>query len=217
MPAGSLDSATASIKAQHVEVGIGETRVALVTGANSGLGLETCRVFARQGITVILGCRSEEKGDEACRLIRAETPHADVRTMRIDTSSLLSVQEFASALAATGLPLHILVCNAGIMMGPRRTSSDGFELQLATNYIGHWLLVRSLLPILKASGTKSRRARIVHVSSIAAHFGGFRWEDMMHAKPPYRSMACYQASKLAQVVHCHELARRLQREGCVRF
>ena len=191
-----------------------ERRVALVTGANSGLGYETCRVLARDGLTVILGCRSVDKGDEACRTIRSETPHADVRVMRIDTSSLHSVVSFHATFAASGLPLHVLVCNAGIMMGPRRTSADGFELQLATNYLGHWLLVRSLLPILKASGTSTRRARVVSVSSIAAHFGGFAWGDMMRERPPYSSYASYCASKLAQVVHARELARRLEREGC---
>lgn len=189
-------------------------RVAVVTGANSGLGLEACRVLARRGFEVVMCCRTVSKGEEAAEELRKQDTSAQLSVMALDVSSLHSVERFCAAYRASGRRLDVLLCNAGMMMGPRRVSADGCELQLATNYLGHFHMISSLLALLKSCGTEAHCSRIIHVASIAARLGSINLADMMHEKGRYNSQACYSASKLAQVVHAQELARRLRAEGC---
>ena len=195
--------------------GATDERVAIITGGNSGLGYESALALLNKGFRVILACRSMERGAAARDKLRTQgggfRPSA-VSVSQLDTSSLKSVRDFASRVLAQGTPVHVLMCNAGIMMGPRRSSVDGHELQFATNYLGHFLLVETLLPLLSASGTLDNPARIIHVSSIAGRFGRLQLDDIMHAKggdEGYDTLRVYQQSKHAQIVYSHSLAARL--------
>jgi retinol dehydrogenase-12 len=196
-------------------VGTGQKRVAVITGANSGLGFETCRVLLSKGMRVIIACRSEEKGQAAVAELlvktagRPDPADSDAVFESLDVSSLGSVRTFAHKLLASDMPVHVLVCNAGIMMGPRRTSVDGIELQLATNYLGHFELCRLLQERLVASAP----ARIVHVSSMAARFASLDPKHLDRGEDGYSSQDVYGMSKLAQIVFSRELNRRLQGRG----
>jgi len=193
----------------------GEKRVAVITGANSGLGFETARVLLLKGMRVICACRSVEKAKqavEALRTLTIERPDAaeqDISFMELDVSSLDSVRRFAQAFLKLDIPLHVLLCNAGIMMGPQRQSVDGIDLQIATNYLGHFLLCSLLEEKLKASAP----ARVVHVSSVAARMGTIDFSNLNPVSQPYSSMKAYQMSKLMQVVFSRELNRRLEGTG----
>lgn len=193
----------------------GQKRVAVITGANSGLGRETARVLLMKGMRVVCACRNPEKGRDAVASLLTETADRpdpspdDARFMALDVSSLASVRTFAQAYQATGLPLHVLLCNAGIMMGPQRASVDGIELQLATNYLGHFELCRVLRDVL----VDSAPARVVHVSSLAARFGSILLEELNQLGTEYNSQAVYSMTKLMQVVFSRTLSRRLEGTG----
>ena len=193
----------------------GEKKVAVITGANSGLGFETARVLLLSGMRVVCACRNLEKGAEAVadlRRLTAARPapeERDIQLMGLDVSSLSSVRSFTKAYRDTGMPLHVLLCNAGIMMGPPRQSVDGVDLQVATNYLGHFLLCKELQECLKSSAP----ARIVHVSSIAARMGSIDFDSLNPSMENYSSMRVYQMSKLMQVVFSRELNTRLEGTG----
>jgi NAD(P)-dependent dehydrogenase (short-subunit alcohol dehydrogenase family) len=195
----------------------GEKRVAVITGANAGLGFETARVLLEKGMRVVCACRDAERGTAAvAELLRrtAGRPDArddDARFLPLDVSSLASVRAFAAAWPAQGLPLHVLLCNAGIMMGPPRLSVDGVDLQIATNYLGHFLLCQLLREALIASAP----ARVVHVSSMAARFGSIDVDRLNPDQSAYDSQQVYAASKLMQVVFSRELNERLQGTGVI--
>ena len=197
---------------QRVE---GQKRIAVITGANSGLGFETARVLLNQGMQVVLACRNAEKANAAVGALRELTKgrpdpaEDDITSMTLDVSSLKSVRDFAKAYMATGKPLHVLLCNAGIMMGPKRQSEDGVDLQIATNYLGHFLLCQLLSETLVASAP----ARVVHVSSIAARMGAIDFSNLNPMSEPYDSLKVYQMSKLMQVVFSRELNKRLEGTG----
>jgi NAD(P)-dependent dehydrogenase (short-subunit alcohol dehydrogenase family) len=198
--------------AQRVD---GRKRVAVITGANAGLGFETARVLLAKGMRVVVACRSPERGHAAVAELLAKTADRndaavdDAVFAELDVSSLGSVRAFAQRIVAANTPIHVLVCNAGIMMGPRRTSVDGVELQLATNYLGHFELCRLLQDRLIASAP----ARIVHVSSLAARFASIEPDRLNRGDDDYSSRSVYGMTKLAQVVFSRELNRRLQGTG----
>lgn len=162
----------------------GQKRVAIITGANSGLGFETARVLLLHGMRVICACRSPDKGAAAVIELLAKTTErpdaseSDCLFMQLDVSSLKSVRSFARSFVESGLKVHVLLCNAGIMMGPRRESVDGVELQFATNYLGHFLLC----DLLKEKLISCAPSRIIHVASIAARFGKVDLEDLQSIK-----------------------------------
>lgn len=193
----------------------GRKRVAVITGANSGLGFETARALLARGMRVVVACRSAERGEAAvAELLQktADRPDAavdDAVFAALDVSSLGSVRSFAERWLATDTPIHVLLCNAGIMMGPRRTSVDGVELQLATNYLGHFELCRLLQDRMVASAP----ARIIHVSSLAARFASIDPDHLNRGDDDYSSRDVYGMTKLAQVVFSRELNRRLQDKG----
>lgn len=193
----------------------GRKKVAVITGANSGLGFETARVLLLKGMQVVCACRNLEKGTEAIKRLReltAKRPSAqdnDIRLMELDVSNLNSVRTFAESYQQSGLPIHVLLCNAGIMMGPPRRSVDDIDLQVATNYLGHFLLCNELLDCLKSSAP----ARIVHVSSIAARMGTIDLNNLNPSPENYNSMRVYQMTKLMTVVFSRELNSRLEGTG----
>ncbi|MBB5746951.1 SDR family oxidoreductase [Brevundimonas variabilis] len=183
-------------------------RLVIVTGSNSGTGYETARVLAGRGADVVMAARNAGKAEVARQSILAAHPGALVRYEALDLASLASVTDFADRFARAGRPIDILVNNAGVMALPRRqVSVDGFELQMATNYFGHFALTARLLPLLSAGA-----ARVVQVSSIVHRQGQIRLEDLNH-ETGYRPWPVYAQSKLAMLMFALELARRNDANG----
>jgi NAD(P)-dependent dehydrogenase (short-subunit alcohol dehydrogenase family) len=178
-------------------------KLAVVTGATAGLGLETALGLAAAGADVVLAARNADKGSDAEVLIRARAPGAKVRFEPVDLADLTSVRAFADRLLWEGRPIDVLVNNAGVMDLPtRRTTADGHEMQLGVNYLSHFALTARLLPLLKAA-----RARVVQLSSVAHRGGRVAIEDL-NAERGYRSWGIYQQSKLAMLMFAIELQRR---------
>ncbi|MFI1992974.1 oxidoreductase [Actinoplanes sp. NPDC020271] len=179
-------------------------RVAVVTGANSGLGLVTATELARHGARVVLAVRDTAAGAEAARRVGG-----DVEVRELDLASLASVRAFAAKLATDHPAIDLLVNNAGVvLLGPRRTSADGFELQLATNVLGHFALTGLLLDALTAAGP----ARVIGLSSITHRGAHLDFDDLMFERN-YRAATAYGRSKLATTVFGLELDRRLRAAG----
>lgn len=179
----------------------------IVTGGNAGIGFATAKALAAKRATVVIGCRNSEKAGQAIAAIRAEHPGADIEAMQIDLASFASVRAFAGRL--TELPmLNVLINNAGMMMGPKAETEDGFELQFGTNVLGHHLLNGLLLPVL----ARTPNARIVTVSSLG-HWAGRLDLDNLNAEKHYSPTHNYEQTKLANLVLAYELQRRLERAG----
>lgn len=187
-------------------------RRALVTGANSGLGLVTARELARHGAHVLLAVRDAGRGAAAQEQIRAEIgpDGGQVDVVRLDLADLASVRECADEVGAE--PLHLLVNNAGVMAIPRRETADGFEMQLGTNHLGHMALTLGLLPALARAGSTSAASRVVTVSSNAHKMGRIRLDDLMGSRR-YQPWGAYGQSKLANLLFTFELQHRLDAVG----
>ncbi len=181
-------------------------RVAVVTGGNSGLGLETARELARHGARVILTARDPAKGQTAVADIQASAPDAEVSVAELDLASLDSVRAFAGGLGEERLDL--LINNAGIMMTPPSKTADGFELQFGTNHLGHFALTGLLLDRL----ARADAARVVTLSSIAHKRGRLDFDDLQRERS-YGPQSAYEQSKLANAVFGVELDRRLRAAG----
>ena len=180
-------------------------RTALITGANSGIGWETARRLAARGARVILAGRSSTNLEQAASALLREDPAARLETLVLDLGDLDSIAKAAAPLATAGR-LDLLINNAGVMNVPeRRTTSDGFELTVGTNHLGHFALTAHLMPALE----RSPAARIVTVSAIAARWRSAALTDLM-SEDRYRPMAAYAKSKRANIVFTQELARRLE-------
>jgi len=179
-------------------------RTAIVTGGNSGIGLEAARMLAQKGARIVLGCRNAEKAKTAVDAIGHAAPGAQVEVLPLDLASLASVREFARAYAAKHARLDLLVNNAGVMAIPRRETADGFEMQLGTNHLGHFALTGLLLELLLAMPG----ARIVNVSSGAHRAGKMRFDDLQSTRS-YARWGAYGQSKLANLLFTFELQRRL--------
>ncbi|MFJ3302174.1 oxidoreductase [Streptomyces sp. NPDC086549] len=177
-------------------------RVAVVTGANSGLGYVTARELARKGARVVLACRNEARGREAVDRIGAEVPVARVEFGRLDLGDLASVRDFAEGFSYDRLDL--LVNNAGVMAPPYGTTADGFETQFGVNHLGHFALAGLLAPTLLATPG----ARIVTVSSMMHALANIDINDL-NSERRYRRWIAYARSKTANLLFTHELARRL--------
>lgn len=183
-------------------------QVALVTGANSGLGLVTARELARHGAQVVMACRDTAKGEAARTDLLADTggPAEQVEVRALDLASLESVRGFAAAWRG---PLDVLVLNAGVMAPPkRRQTADGFELQWGTNHLGHFALAGLLWPVLvEREGRPLSHARVVTVSSGAHKMGRIDFADLNHEQS-YKAWQAYGQSKLANLLFALELDRR---------
>ena len=183
-------------------------RSAIVTGTG-GLGFETALALARAGAHVVIAGRNPEKGAEAVAAIRETVPGARVRFGRVDLADLASIAEFASRIAQEHESVELLVNNAGVMRMPhRRETSDGFERQFGTNYLGHFALTMHLLPLLR----RGNKPRVVTVGSIAARWGAMNF-DNLHAERGYKPMQAYSQSKLACLMFAFELNRRSEAVG----
>jgi len=197
---------TSNWTAEHIPDLTG--KVAIVTGANSGIGYEMARALARKRATVILACRNEEKGEAAVRQIRQEYPQAKAELLQVDLAELASVRRFADDFATRYDRLDILINNAGVMATPFARTADGFELQFATNHLGHFALTGLLL----AHILRTPRARVVTVSSWGHHFGAIDF-DNLNAEKGYNPDRAYAQSKLANLLFTHELQRRFESAG----
>ncbi|MGI8505210.1 MAG: oxidoreductase [Solirubrobacteraceae bacterium] len=183
-------------------------RTAVVTGANSGLGLVTARELARAGASVVLACRNLDKGERALAELRAAPPGAQARVEALDLADLRSVREFAERLAAEQPSLDLLINNAGVMAPPRRLTADGFESQLGTNHLGHFALTGRLLGLLSGASAP----RVVTLSSMAHRVGMIKFDDLQRERR-YNRWLAYGQSKLANLMFCFELQRRASAAG----
>jgi NAD(P)-dependent dehydrogenase (short-subunit alcohol dehydrogenase family) len=184
-------------------------RVAVVTGSNTGLGLETAKALTARGAHVVLAVRNLDKGKAAATAITAATPGADVALQELDLSSLESVRTAAAELRSQHDHIDLLINNAGLMYPPRSTTADGFEMQFGTNHLGHFAFTGLLLDrLVSVPGS-----RVVTVSSVghrinaAIHFDDLQWERS------YSRVGAYGQSKLANLLFTYELQRRLAPHG----
>ncbi|MBV9366808.1 MAG: SDR family oxidoreductase [Solirubrobacterales bacterium] len=183
-------------------------RRAVVTGANSGLGLATARELARAGAHVVLAVRNTAKGDEAAGRIRSAVSGAALEVAPLDLADLDSVRDFAGRLAGAHDHLDLLINNAGVMAAPRRLTKDGFESQFGTNHLGHFALTGQVLPAL----LKAPAPRVVTVAS-TMHRGGKLNFDDLQGERKYSRWGAYRQSKLANLMFCFELQRRAAQAG----
>jgi NAD(P)-dependent dehydrogenase (short-subunit alcohol dehydrogenase family) len=184
-------------------------KVALVTGGSGGLGEETARAFAEKGARVVLTARNVPKGEAAAQAIRAATGNDAVEVGELELASLESVRALAQRFLSQHDALHILVNNAGVMACPFGRTAEGFELQLGTNHVGHFLLTCLLAPALR----KAAPSRIVSLSSRGHHASPVVFDDLHFSKRPYDKWQAYGQSKTANVLFAVEVDRRLGSHG----
>ena len=183
-------------------------RIAIVTGANAGLGFETALALAEKDCTVVLACRSLPNAEAARARILVQYPACTVECLALDLCDLKSVHSFATHYLKRHTTLHLLINNAGIMMPPFSLSKDGFESQLAANYLGHFALTGLLLPLLN----KTPGSRVVSLSSLAHKWSGICFDDL-NFQQGYSKRLAYGQSKLACLMFAYELQRRMQKTG----
>jgi NAD(P)-dependent dehydrogenase (short-subunit alcohol dehydrogenase family) len=184
-------------------------RVAVVTGANSGLGLATAELLASKGAHVVLAIRDVHKGRQAEAQIAARWPKAEISLQPLDLSSLASVRAAAAQLREAHDRVDLLINNAGVMFAPRHMTADGFEMQFGTNHLGHFALTGLLLEhLLKIEGS-----RVVTISSEMHKMGGSIHFDDLQWERRYKRVAAYSQSKLANLLFAYELQRRLAAHG----
>ena len=184
-------------------------KIAVITGANSGLGFEASRELVRKGATVVMAVRNMEKGQAAVDRISAEVPDADLELRTLDLGSLDSVRAFAARVHEEHDHVDILLNNAGLMATPAGQTNDGFETQVGTNHLGHFVLTQELMPVLEAADA----ARVVTVTSGARLQGHTLTETRIKLADDYDPWRAYGDSKLANYQFAIELARRLEAAG----
>jgi NAD(P)-dependent dehydrogenase (short-subunit alcohol dehydrogenase family) len=186
-------------------------KVAIVTGANSGLGYETALALAEKGATVVMACRSLPKAEAAAQQIRQTDPPGEVVVMELDLGDLDSVRDFAAAFQERYNRLDLLINNAGVMMPPYGQTAQGFETQIGVNHLGHFALTGLLLDVL----LRTPQSRVVTVSSGAHRFGQIDFDDLHWERKPYKPNPAYGQSKLANLLFTYELQRKLAAAGQV--
>ena len=185
-------------------------KVIIVTGANSGIGYEAAKEFARKGANTILACRSMDKAQTALDQIRQEIPRAQVEIMQLDLANLASVREFVEAFKSRYDRLDILVNNAGIMWVEYGKTVDGFERQFGTNHLGHFALTGLLFDLL----VNTSGARVVNVSSVGHRSGTMDFDNLMfEGGEGYGRHRAYGRSKLANLLFTYELQRKFETSG----
>nr|XP_016852696.1 PREDICTED: WW domain-containing oxidoreductase isoform X1 [Anolis carolinensis] len=191
-------------------------KVAIITGANSGIGFETAKSFALHGAHVILACRNASKANEAVQRILEEWHKAKVEAMTLDLGSLSSIRDFAEAFRAKNLSLHVLICNAAVFGVPWQLTADSLESTFQVNHLGHFYLVQLLRDLL----CRSAPARVVVVSSESHRFteikdssGKLDLNMLSPAKKEYWAMLAYNRSKLCNILMSNELNRQLSPHG----
>jgi NAD(P)-dependent dehydrogenase (short-subunit alcohol dehydrogenase family) len=183
-----------------------EGKVAIITGATSGLGKEAAKVLSSKGAKVIMAVRNTKKGDTVVQEIKDVIPNASIDVRKLDLDSLKSVKEFSDGVSASYDRLDILINNAGVMACPFSKTTDGFEIQMGVNHLGHFALTGHLMPLLK----KTKDSRIVATSSIAHRQGNINFDDINWADREYATGKAYGDSKIANLYFTYELARKLK-------
>ena len=192
-------------------------RVAVVTGASAGLGVETARVLAGAGARVLLVGRDQEKVAGVVKSLRDDNPQAEFDTALMDLSDLDSVRTTAADIAARYPEIHLLINNAGIMACPFGRTAQGFELQFGTNHLGHFLLTCLLAPSLLAAAGSDGESRVICLSSAAHRFGGMDFDDPNYEHRDYDKWGAYGQSKTANALFAVALDRRLRDRGVRTF
>ncbi len=182
-------------------------KTAVVTGANSGLGFAITQKLAQKGYRVVMACRNLQKADHAKSLLLEQAPKADLRLLALDLSEPASIDSFIQQFTEDVGQLDVLINNAGILGIPLSHNSVGQEMQMATNYLGNFILVGKLLPFFRTE----QQARIVTVGSLSNRFGKLMLDDLNWKSTPYKEMKAYANSKVALLTFTMELNRRLQR------
>ncbi|MFS8003477.1 putative very-long-chain 3-oxoacyl-CoA reductase [Helianthus anomalus] len=204
---------SATSTAEEVTEGIHASGLtAIVTGATSGIGSETARVLALRGVHVIMAVRNTEKATQVKETILKDIPNAKVDIMELDLSSMASVRDFAAKYQSSGLPIHVLINNAGVLSPQFKLSNEKIELHFATNHLGHFLLTNLLLETMKTTSyEQNTEGRIINVSSEGHRFAySGPLSDYMNNESSYSSIYAYGLSKLANILHANELARLLK-------
>ena len=183
-------------------------RVAVVTGANVGLGYETAKVLAEKELSVVLACRNMGKAQKAIDRIKKSNSNARLEAIQLDLCSNKTIREFAKDFNQKYDRLDLLINNAGVMMPPYALTEDGLESQMAANYFGHFLLTSLLLPTLE----QTKDSRIVALSSLAHAWGDINYDDI-NSQKQYNARRVYGQSKLACLMFAYELARKLNVKG----
>ena len=183
-------------------------RIALITGANSGLGFETAKALLIKGATVILGCRTINKAEKARQKILKDIGSGNIEIAELDLSDLKKVDILGDQISNEYKKLDLLINNAGVMAPPKTISKQGFEIQFAVNHLSHMALTLKLLPLL----AKTKGGRVVTVSSGAQYMGRINWDDL-HGEKSYDRWASYAQSKLANVMFSLELEHRLKKSN----
>ncbi|XP_072947843.1 retinol dehydrogenase 11-like [Epargyreus clarus] len=184
-------------------------RIAVITGGARGIGTEVVRGLLKAKMTVVMGIRRPELAKKLAETM--ENGHK-LHAFQLDLQSMKSVKEFADSVLKEFPEIHLLVNNAGIMFGDYRLTEDGFESQLAVNYLGHFYLTHLLLPALKKAGNKVQPSRIVNVTS-CGHFPGYIYFDDINMKEHYDTTAAYAQSKLAQIMSARYVDKILEQDG----
>lgn len=188
-------------------------KTALVTGANSGIGLATARGLAARGAQVILGCRNLHKAEEARELLLQTLPKASIEVISVDLANIMNIKSAGEVLKRRFTQLDILINNAGVMSLTRQETRDGFELTFGVNHLGTFTLTDALLPMIKAAP----EGRVVTLSSALHYRGHMQWDDLHYRSRPYKGWEAYNQSKLANVLMTQALARRLQGSSASAF
>jgi NAD(P)-dependent dehydrogenase (short-subunit alcohol dehydrogenase family) len=183
-------------------------RIAIVTGSSSGIGFEAARVLANKNAKVIIAVRNLEKGKIAVEKIKTQNTNADILVMQLNLADLNSVKQFTEEYKMKFDKLDLLINNAGVMMPPYSKTSDGFELQMGTNHLGHFVLTALLFDLLN----KTSSSRIVNVSSAAHKYGKINFDDLNWENRKYKKMTSYGDSKIANLYFTYALKRRLENE-----
>lgn len=188
-------------------------KTAIVTGASSGLGIETARALAKAGAALVLPVRSRAKAEKVAAELRAETGNQAIELADMDLSDFASVRAFAKSFLASGRPLHLLINNAGLMMSTRQTIPGNIEMQFGANHLGHMLLTCLLTPALK----KAAPSRVVVLSSGGHRFSPVMFDDIHYENRPYDMYSGYGQSKTANALFAIEYNRRHEADGITAF
>jgi protochlorophyllide reductase len=180
-------------------------RTAVVTGANSGLGLEITRILVANGARVLMACRNAAKADAAAADVRSGSPRGEVDVRLVDLASMASIDTLADQLRSEESQLDLLINNAGLMAVDEARTEDGFEMQFGVNHLGHFVLTGGLMPLL----LDTPGSRVVSMSSMGHRMGRMHFDDLMYERHRYRRWPAYFQSKLANLLFTAELQRRL--------
>lgn len=187
---------------------------AIVTGASSGIGIETAAALAEAGARVTLAVRNTSAGETVASAINAKAAKGRAQVEALDLSSLASVAAFAGRVRATDAPLHLLINNAGVMACPLERTADGFEMQFGTNHLGHFALTVGVLPALvKGAQDRKRPSRVVSLSSIGHRRSGIHWDDPNYTTRPYDRFEAYGQAKTANALFAVGVTRKFAGQG----